>query len=66
MDHTQIFPDDPGRGTPVLVIKGEYTATYHCALNEGELDCGSYQLNTAEMKWLEAQEDLVEAFLSGD
>jgi hypothetical protein len=66
LDHTQIFPDDPGNGTPALVIKGEYTATFHCALNEGELDCGGYQLDDREMRWLEEQEILVDAFLTGN
>lgn len=64
LDHTQIFPDDPGAGTPALVIKGDYSATYHCALNEGELDCGGYQLNDEEVQWLEEQESLVDEFLS--
>lgn len=36
-DADQIFPSDSGQGTPVLVVldNGE-TATWNCALSEGE------------------------------
>lgn len=56
LDSNQIFPDDPGQGTPALVVKGEFTSTYNCASSEGELDCGAYRLTDAELDWLQSEE----------
>lgn len=56
LDSSQIFPNDPGQGTPALVVKDEFTGTYSCACGEGELDCGAYQLTNAESDWLNSEE----------
>lgn len=37
LDASQIHPNDPGRGCPVLVYRGGHSATFCCAVNEGEL-----------------------------
>jgi len=61
LDSAEIFPDDPGQGTPAMVyLRGE-SATYWCALNEGEVD--RQATNASQQAWLEAQEDTVSAFL---
>lgn len=60
IDPAQHFPDDPGNGTPLLVVKGRATATLTCALGEGELDdgCGgTLSLTDEQLRWLDAQED---------
>ena len=36
-DKSEYYPDDPGAGTPLMVYYGSYSATYECAVNEGEL-----------------------------
>ena len=56
-DSTEIFPDDPGKGTPVLVCLGRETATFCCALNEGEVD--GIRLSPAQISFLETLETLV-------
>jgi hypothetical protein len=69
LDSAEIFPDDPGQGTPAMVYVGEgdqHSGTYWAALNEGELICGrsgDYQLNASQHNWLAAQEETVGAFL---
>lgn len=51
MDTNEIFPNDPGMGTPVMVIViGGGTATWNCAINEGETD--EEKLTDEQMKWL--------------
>lgn len=61
LDTAQVFAHDPGRGTPAMVnIKGR-SATYWCALNEGEVE--DVRLTAAQMRWLETQEDKIVRFL---
>lgn len=58
LDHREAMPDDPGSGTPAMVYGPEGTsATFFCALNEGELDC--HQLPDNVSRWLESMEDYV-------
>lgn len=65
LDQSEVFPNDPGKGTPALVIlhKGRdtYTATYWCAVSEGEVD--GYSLPQNQLNWLNEQEDEIEKFL---
>ena len=63
LDSSEIFPDDPGQGTPAIVYYEGYYASFDCALNSGELDCGSYILTANQMKWLEDKIDNVNEFL---
>jgi hypothetical protein len=55
LDADEIFPDDPGQGTPILVSLPEggerYTATYNCAVSENEVD-GIY-LNDDQIDFLQ-------------
>ena len=53
-DADQIFKDDPGQGTPVLVVLGNATASFNCASCEGELDCGEVQLSIEQTDWLQS------------
>ena len=69
LDSSQVFPDDPGNGTPALVYKlrgGRVVAssTYNCALGEGVLDGGregDYQLTDAQLDWLDSKDATVNA-----
>jgi hypothetical protein len=63
MDTAEIFPDDPGQGTPVLVTMGRNSATWNCATDTGELDCGEVILTISQTNWLEAQRDAVENWI---
>lgn len=64
LDASQIFPDDPGEGTPRLVChrKGA-TASFDCACGEGELDCGEFPLNKAQCAWLHSLCEQADAWL---
>ena len=37
LDRSQVFPDDPGNGTPAMVRWRGFSATYWCAVGEEEL-----------------------------
>lgn len=53
LDATEIFPDDPGQGTPRLVELGRETMTLDCAMdNGGELDTSAKSAEDAA--WLYA------------
>lgn len=68
LDKTQVFPDDPGAGTPAMVYLGDYSATYWCAVGEGCLDGskGERDLTRREMEWLDQQGDIIDKFLYND
>lgn len=66
LDRAQVFPDDPGQGTPAMVYgpRGE-SATFQCALCEGEADAGAgyVAIPGAVMRALEAAEGDMDEFL---
>lgn len=71
LDASEIFPEDPGNGTPALIVKKigrkEYTASYSCGVSVEELDGGRYgvySLGPAELEWLRSLEGEVDAFLT--
>ena len=66
LDRTEIFPDDPGQGTPALVFDAfwKHSASYSCACDMGELDCGEAQLTDRQIDWLFQQSEEVDRFLS--
>lgn len=64
LDRGEIFPDDPGAGTPAMVYLREHHATYGCALDTGELSLGDVRLSGAQLKWLESVIDDVNDFIS--
>jgi hypothetical protein len=63
LDTDEIIPDDPGAGTPAIVLasNGRRAATYWCATDTGEVD--GVILTAAQADWLEDQRDTVERFL---
>lgn len=63
LDSDEIFPNDLGQGTPVMVYFKKHSATYDCALDTGELDCGDYYLTDEQLWWLEGKCEEVNYFL---
>ena len=69
LDRTQVFPDNPGEGTPALVVApfGRGTSTYDCAADTGEVEGsdGVTPLTRKQCEWLNSKSvaDEVEAFL---
>lgn len=61
LDASQVFPADPGNGTPAMVYRGRESATYWCATDTGELE--TYRLRKSDIEWLDAQHDTIEAFI---
>lgn len=74
LDASQVFPDDPGQGTPVLVVqmsgKRVYaTGTYNCVSDTGVLECaqdshGEFILSTPKLNWINAQYNIVDKWLT--
>jgi hypothetical protein len=65
LDKSQVFPDDPGQGTPAIVRCFQYHAPYWCAIDNGLVDRdGSYLLLTAaEVDWLMSLDGEITKFL---
>ena len=65
LDRTQVFPDDPGNGTPAIVLYRTGSATYWCAVNEGQVDAheGTIRLPQSVLDWLDSKETELEQFL---
>lgn len=65
LDPSQIFPDDPGQGTPAMVETDDrkYTATFDCAADTGELNCGDYMLTPKQSNWLNEKVDYVDRWM---
>lgn len=63
LDSSEVFADDPGEGTPALVIvrhgSSEFVATYDCVMGEGEVE--GYEISDSVYRWLEEMESEVEA-----
>jgi hypothetical protein len=65
LDRGEVYPDDPGNGTPALVCVGKNTGTYWCVVSEGELMDGP-TLTQSELRWLASIEPAIELFLYGE
>jgi len=66
IDRSEVNADDPGQGTPAMVESGEWSATYDCALEEGELSNtrgDTLRLTEAELAWLDAMLETIDNFL---
>lgn len=69
LDSNEVFPDDPGQGTPVIVEKRvngrAYGSTFSVALGEGYLlgNGEDYSLKADEIKWLQSQEETCDKFV---
>jgi len=70
LDSAQIFPDDPGQGTPAMVyLLGGAEATYWWAADNGSLytnDGRDIELSSQQCNWLHAQEDAVAEFIDSN
>jgi len=66
LDADEIYPDDPGMGTPVLVsIPSDFDrvfASFECAVNELEIE--GFTLTDAQINWLNDIEYAVNTWLS--
>jgi hypothetical protein len=63
LDASQIFPNDPGQGTPVLIVlsNGE-TASWNCGCCEGETSDGT-KFTDGQCDWLAEIHEEVEAWM---
>lgn len=61
-DKEQIFKDDPGQGTPVLVcLESGETGTWNCVTSEGEVD--GVALSPEQKEWLDGMTPEVERWI---
>lgn len=64
LDTDEVFPDDPGNGTPAMVYYSTGSATYWCAIGESEVwDRQAIRLPDRCLTWLENQETELDNFL---
>lgn len=64
LDRSEIYPEDPGLGTPALVIDPHgLSTTFLCAVSTGEMNDGA-ALPDDIHAWLERSWDEVEQFLA--
>lgn len=49
-DINQVFPADPGQGTPSMVYWKDHSGTFSCCINECEID--GYELPVSIHEWL--------------
>lgn len=66
LDRNEVFPDDPGAGTPAMLYgPRDSSATYYCALDTEEIwnarEC--IAIPRRVLDWMSAQEFNVAAFL---
>lgn len=55
MDPAQVFPDDPGNGTPLLLEgPGNLSGTYDCAIQTGE--CDGQPVPSLVYHWLDSED----------
>lgn len=75
LDKSEVNYDDPGTGTPAMVQYDNWSATYWCAYDTGELtyegrtfnlDDEVYFLTNQQLNWLRNRDDEVNTFLYED
>ncbi|MEY2152304.1 hypothetical protein AB7849_15470 [Rhodanobacter sp. 115] len=68
LDHREVYPDDPGQGTPAMVEgPGGATATYGAATDSGVLmdsACTDREIPANVQDWLCSLEDRVETYIN--
>jgi len=64
VDRDEVFPDDPGNGTPCMLNLFEYSGTLAMACSEGELNStrGDKKLSQAQCRWVNEVEDDANAY----
>jgi len=66
LDASEIYPDDPGNGTPAMVYGPTgASGTYECVLDNGEMDShsGAVEVPPSVQRWLDDMFDHVSDFL---
>lgn len=72
LDSDEIFPDDPGNGTPAMVYAnaGKWNSTYWCAEDTGEMTVSGSVFDTVDipqraLDWLRSEKimDAVNDFI---
>lgn len=65
LDRNEVYPDDPGHGTPALVVLGTASASYWCVLDQGEIDGPGCPVSLSDKQrgWLDSVEEHVDEFL---
>lgn len=66
LDTREVFPDDPGAGTPALVCLRNATASYTCAADMGEVEEADGEVITltdAQCRWLHEIGEQIDQFL---
>lgn len=66
LDSDEIFPDDPGAGTPAMVYgrgKEQY-GTFWYACDTGSFSGDNSAISKAGLKWLQELEDQVNAWIT--
>lgn len=61
LDATEIYPDNPGNGTPIMVEYMGAFATYNCAMGEGEIE--GIELPREVMQWLDNHVNILDDWL---
>ena len=63
LDASEVYPDDPGNGTPAMVHLpfGRGQATYWCACGEGDIE--GTELTQEQFEWLESLENAITQWL---
>ncbi|WP_445392394.1 hypothetical protein ACUDTL_16920 [Stenotrophomonas pavanii] len=66
LDRREVFPDDPGAGTPAMLYgPRDSSATFYCALDTEEIsnDRECIDIPRLVLDWMSAQEFNIAAFL---
>lgn len=65
-DTSEVFPDDPGNGTPLMVYapNGE-TGTLYCTPGEGVISGDEQEVPEPVMRWLDSIQSEAEDFVYG-
>lgn len=65
LDRRQVFPDDPGAGTPAIIRCFQFSSTYWCGLDNGleGPDGRHLDLTPDEVDWLMSLEPDITSFL---
>lgn len=64
LDASEIFPNDPGMGTPAMVeLHGwDATGTYNCVTSESEID--GVGLSEVQLEWLNSFSEDIDRWLT--
>ena len=61
LDKSQVFPEDPGQGTPAMVYFGNHSGSYYCAVATGLVD--DHELTQEQVAWLDGLGEKIHDYL---